>query len=270
VTLDVITGEVVPAMPAVPLTMGVEAAAAYMREYRAACLALLTPDDMQGGYINRSGYRTLAIWALVSSEILDESEVRDEDDRIVRAYCKVRASSPNGRYMDGIGRCARKERGFGNKEDHDIPAIAHTRALNRACSDLFGLGAVSYEEVRAGGADRGATDSGPAQDDPGPLVDPSPSDPKSGRSGRQTGTAKVNDPTAPPPGWEWTVATTARANRLSNDRLAGFGKWMRSKKVGLTTTDERERKLIVDEIERLEAEQRKDDEAERPVGSRLD
>jgi len=64
----------------------------------------------------------------------------------VRARFKVRATSPNGRHMDGIGICDVTERQFTHPE-HDIVATAHTRAINRAFADLFGLGAVSAEEM---------------------------------------------------------------------------------------------------------------------------
>jgi hypothetical protein len=48
----------------------------------------------------------------------------------------------------GIGTCSTTERKF-SKPEHDILAIAHTRAKNRAISDLIGLGEVSAEELEA-------------------------------------------------------------------------------------------------------------------------
>lgn len=92
---------------------------------------------------------------------------RDADGRIIRAEFVVRAIAPNGRYADGWGACDRYERcclpncrkrhkhcssdcpgwvHFSHAE-HDIPATAETRAKNRACADLFGLGEVSAEEI---------------------------------------------------------------------------------------------------------------------------
>jgi len=66
----------------------------------------------------------------------------------------VRATAPNGRSVDGWGAASVAEKGNPSgkalgKLMHDIPATAETRAKNRACADLFGLGEVSAEEVDA-------------------------------------------------------------------------------------------------------------------------
>jgi hypothetical protein len=143
-SLDSSTGELVA------LTLSAAQAASYMDSYESVCLRILRPDDIQRiagrEFIKRSGWRKLGVWAQVSAEILSATEVRDEAGKLQRARYKVRASAPNGRYMDGIGVCDRSERAF-TKPEHDIPATAHTRAVNRAFADLFGLGAVSAEEV---------------------------------------------------------------------------------------------------------------------------
>lgn len=136
-------------------------------------------DEMAIGkkkFVMKSGWRKLATIMGVSSEERGRTYQRDAQHRIIEAEVVVRAIAPNGRFMDGLGLCDYRERccpraydekavcknssryhthctidcdGFNHfsKPQHDIPATAYTRALNRACSDLFGFGEVSAEEV---------------------------------------------------------------------------------------------------------------------------
>jgi hypothetical protein len=62
----------------------------------------------------------------------------------VSAY--YRATAPSGQYADGDGHCDTLEKGTINSI-HNVIATAHTRAKNRAISDLVGGGEVSAEEV---------------------------------------------------------------------------------------------------------------------------
>ena len=147
-TLDATTGELLETQA--PLTLSAAETLSYMEGYENVCRQILKADDIQrigkSEFIKRSGWRKLGVWAMVSASIVEESEVRDELGVLVRARFKVRASAPNGRSMEGIGVCDRSERRF-SKPEHDIVATAHTRAINRAFADLFGLGAVSAEEM---------------------------------------------------------------------------------------------------------------------------
>lgn len=139
---------------------------------------LLVPSDYQDAgrgkqFVTKSGWRKLATVMGVSAEVVSIGHERDTGNRIVRSEAIVRAIAPNGRTMDGYGACditdrccpkawggtCRKSgshyhcddgcdgRTHFSKPQHDIPATAFTRALNRACSDLFGFGEVSAEEV---------------------------------------------------------------------------------------------------------------------------
>lgn len=166
---------------AAPLS-DVEAA---FREYSALCESLLDAGDVQNiqGKIFRkkSAWRKLAVAFGVSCRIVDREYERDDRGRIVRAEVVVTATAPNGRSMDGLGACDLFEKccapgcskakyrdhhccpadcsgavHFSNPQ-HDLPATAATRATNRACADLFGMGEVSAEEV----TDRGPVDHGP-------------------------------------------------------------------------------------------------------------
>lgn len=159
--------------------------AAVFREYVALRDVLLQPDDYQsvgrdGRFVKKAGWRKLATAMGVSLAIVREEETRDDAGRILRAKVVARAIAPNGRYVEGLGVCdaherccpartasvcrdARKQwhtccppdcdgtRHF-SKPEHDIPATASTRATNRACSDLFGFGEVSAEELGTGPA----------------------------------------------------------------------------------------------------------------------
>lgn len=166
--------------------------------YGELCDQLLTKDDYQTigkkDFRKKSGWRKLAVAFGVSIEMQSETEARTDDGRIIRAKVVVRAIAPNGRFTDGLGvaeiheKCCIKEY-CNNKShthcrpgcpgtihfsgvEHDIPATAYTRAANRACSDLFGMGEVSAEEITNGGEPGGGQpQSFGANQDAGPDPD---------------------------------------------------------------------------------------------------
>jgi len=129
---------------------------------------LLTPDDFQKFKLKdgtekvfkkRTAWRKLALAFNISDEIVkEEKEVipssspdkRVEDETIWRIY--VKATAPNGRFVYGVGACSSREKKFltpsgSERVVHDVFATAHTRAKNRAISDLLGSGEVSAEEI---------------------------------------------------------------------------------------------------------------------------
>lgn len=146
-------------------------------EYIRVCTRLLEPTDFQRigdkDFRKKSAWRKLAVAFGVSCHMTERVYERDQAGRIIRAEVVVRATAPNGRFMDGLGACDIHEkccapdcrRGgkhrhcapncsgaihFSNAS-HDLPATAATRATNRACADLFGMGEVSAEEIVSGG-----------------------------------------------------------------------------------------------------------------------
>jgi hypothetical protein len=160
---------------AAPVT-DVEAA---FREYTTLCDRLLDDSDIQQiqgkPFRKKSAWRKLAVAFGVSCKVVDRQYERNDAGRIIRAEVLVTATAPNGRSMDGLGACDLFEKccppgcfkkrysdhtccaadcsgavHFSNPQ-HDLPATAATRATNRACADLFGMGEVSAEEV----SDRG-------------------------------------------------------------------------------------------------------------------
>ena len=126
--------------------MSPETAKKAMQTYQAICREMLDKSDVvdiQGKqYKKRSAYRKLARAFGISDEIIKE----EHEAGVWRIH--VRAFTPNGRSAVGVGSCSNTERQFAHP-DHDIYAIAHTRAKNRAIADLIGSGEVSAEEVDA-------------------------------------------------------------------------------------------------------------------------
>jgi hypothetical protein len=126
-----------------------------MEEYQRGLHALLDESDWQSfrdksgdkqAFCKRSGWRKIATWFELSLETRSIEVERDTDGNPLRARVIARAIAPNGRYAEGEGACAADERRF-SKLEHDLQATAATRAINRAISNLVGLGAVSAEEL---------------------------------------------------------------------------------------------------------------------------
>lgn len=149
----------------------VEAAEAFMNNYQDLVKALLdVEEDYQDGKKKKSAWRKLATAFNISDEIVNEQLIFDDvDGQIVTARYKVKAILPNGRSTIGVGVCsiydkirytATKKydadtetpsnfelRGRFSNAEHDVPSTAHTRAKNRAISDLIGAGETSAEEL---------------------------------------------------------------------------------------------------------------------------
>src|SRR3712207_587460 len=115
------------------------------RQFQDLKRSLLTLDDYQDiqgrARIKKSGWRKIAAAFGISDELLRqerrECEGATPNNRYFVWEVTVRAVAPNGRYADAVGSCASNERRFAHT-DHDVRAIAHTRAKNRAVADLVG------------------------------------------------------------------------------------------------------------------------------------
>lgn len=103
--------------------------------------------DIQGKtFVKRSGWRKLQSAFAISDRIVSKER---EDQGEGQFLWRIEAEAfhlKTGRSAIGVGACSSKERKFAHT-DHDVFAIAHTRAKNRAISDLIGLGEVSAEEL---------------------------------------------------------------------------------------------------------------------------
>mgnify|MGYP001570458946 CR=1 FL=1 len=166
------TGIVLPAVDT-------EGAVAAWNTYVALCKAVIGPEDIQktydGDFRKKSAFRKLARFYDLTDKVAGSEIQRDDRGRPIFAAFTVRATAPNGREAEGYHECHLSERccpalesdqcdraKFNKKHkcclptcsgwshwSHpgDIPATAHTRAKNRAISDLIGAGEVSAEEV---------------------------------------------------------------------------------------------------------------------------
>lgn len=134
-------------MPAVTKEEAVKA----FRAYQELAAAILTKDDVQNisgkEFKKKSFWRKCQRFFNLSTEI--KSEVREEINGAFTYKFVVRATAPNGAYMDATGACSSDEKGL-LKTEHNTRATAETRAKNRAIADLVAFGEVSAEEVTAG------------------------------------------------------------------------------------------------------------------------
>lgn len=117
--------------------------------------ALLSPRDyaeiMGKKYVTKSGFRKIAVVFGLSDQIMHEERTQREDDSFMWRL-RVQTKAPNGRVCEGVGVCDSRERKFSHVE-HDVYATAHTRAKNRAISDMVAGGLVSAEEMGAAPTD---------------------------------------------------------------------------------------------------------------------
>ncbi|KAK4852172.1 hypothetical protein QYF36_021633 [Acer negundo] len=87
----------------------------------------------------RVGWRKISFYFNISYEIKDKTIEFDEYCNVQRAEFVVRAYMQGGRFSDGWSSCERREKRL-LKPNHDIPSTAETRAKNKACQDLLGIG----------------------------------------------------------------------------------------------------------------------------------
>ncbi|CAN8259959.1 unnamed protein product [Cochlearia groenlandica] len=124
--------------------------ASLFKDYQNSAMAILEKSDytMISGksYIKKSGWRKISFYFNVSYEIRDKTIEFDENRNVQGAEFIVRAIMHGGRFADGWGSCERREKKF-LRPNHDIPTTAETRAKNRACQDLLGIG--EYREKPA-------------------------------------------------------------------------------------------------------------------------
>jgi len=153
---------VTPASP-LPLHSGAEMAQAFeaYHHLQAVLDASLTNSTIQ---IKGKLFRKKAYWRAIAtsfgltvevvSEERIEHDVTDSDADVDWGYHVVyRAIAPSGRSTTGDGSCMRsekisEEKGDSMATDHNVRGHAHTRAFNRAVSNLVGFGEVSAEEVQ--------------------------------------------------------------------------------------------------------------------------
>ncbi len=117
------------------------------------------PDCIQT--IGGKDFRKKSYWRAIATAFNLSLEIRDEklDEAESGAWgylVTYRATAPNGRFADGDGSCFASEKSEAQATVHNVRAHAHTRAMNRAISNLVGFGEVSAEEVHYESTGRGA------------------------------------------------------------------------------------------------------------------
>lgn len=144
----------------------VEGVTAFFQNYQELTQALLNPSDYQSAGKNKfkkkSAWRKYATAFNLSDRIINEEIIRDDEYRIISAKYEVEVTASNGRTAVGVASCSIYDK-IDKKDtvepsafelrkrfthaEHDIISTAHTRAKNRAISDIIGTGEVSAEEM---------------------------------------------------------------------------------------------------------------------------
>ena len=126
-----------------------------LKELKKLKESVLTPEDyktIEGKkFISRSGWIKIKTYFKISTTILSSERIeveRDGQKYILWRY-KVRAQTPDGRFTESEGLCTSDEKIVKGKPEYVQSFLAQTRAINRAISDLVGLGEISAEEVES-------------------------------------------------------------------------------------------------------------------------
>jgi len=110
--------------------------------------------------IQGKAFRKKNYWRAIATAFNLNLEIRDEkldETEGGWGYLVVyRATAPNGRFSDGDGSCYASEKTDAMATVHNVRSHAHTRAMNRAISNLVGFGEVSAEELQHDAAGRGS------------------------------------------------------------------------------------------------------------------
>lgn len=131
-----------------PLVSPEQAVAAF-DAYQKLAAKIMTQEDVQKigdkEFKKKSFWRKCQRFFNLSLELSKEWK-EEKADKSYTYFVMYRAVAPNGAYMDGDGACTNNEKGR-LRTEHDTRSTAHTRAKNRAISDLVAFGEVSAEEV---------------------------------------------------------------------------------------------------------------------------
>ena len=97
--------------------------------------------------IRKSGWRKLALAFNISDEIVSEAEARDiAEPSYLCIHTRVKAWTRGGRTVEGVGTASTREK-KGAQTEHNLFALAHTRAKSRAIADMLGSSDLVAEEI---------------------------------------------------------------------------------------------------------------------------
>jgi len=126
--------------------------------YQKMVKEILGPADIMKigdkDYIRKSGWQKLAVPFNITTSVIEEryEPILAQDDgstgRGFAYHIKVRATAPNGRYMEKLGSCDNvyEKKGSGH---HIIRSMAETRATSRAISALMGVSEQPAEDMES-------------------------------------------------------------------------------------------------------------------------
>ena len=136
-----------------PAVSAAEALAAW-KEFQDLKKAIISKTDVKNiqgkDHIVKSGWRKFATFYNLTDRIVEENRAVREDLGLGAFQWKIKVicTAPNGRETEGIAICTSTEKKFSHPE-HDVYTTCHTRAKNRAISDMIAAGEVSAEELEA-------------------------------------------------------------------------------------------------------------------------
>jgi len=136
---------------AIRAVMQPDALAASIEDYRRIQTILDQQNPEFIVEISGRKHRTKGYWNAVALAFGLSVEMAEEE-RVVSGpdwgfLVTYRATAPNGSSRSGDGACATTEKRGPMKTVHNVRAHAHTRAQNRAISNLVGFGEVSADEI---------------------------------------------------------------------------------------------------------------------------
>ena len=141
----------VPDRPATIVRAAAGDVAEAFEEYRTiqATLDRAMPDcimEIQGRSFRKKSYWR-AIATAFNLDVTLEAEERQDAEGDWGYVATYKATAPNGRSATGDGACFASEKRGPQATVHNVRSHAHTRAFNRAVSNLVGFGEVSAEEM---------------------------------------------------------------------------------------------------------------------------
>ena len=137
---------VIDAAPLMPMSMGTTFSAYKSMQTE---IDKAMPDQImsiQGRQFRKKGYWR-AVRAAFQLKVTCVHEERIEVGGDWGYSALYRAEGRNGMSADGDGVCMSTEKSERQRSEHNVRSHAHTRAFNRAVSNLVGFGEVSAEEV---------------------------------------------------------------------------------------------------------------------------
>jgi hypothetical protein len=131
------------------------------------------PNDKNVKHVKKSGWMKYAMALGITINVYDEhsEQIKWKGLDVLAYHFSARAIAPSGRVSEAIGSASSDEGKPWADQIHSIRAMAQTRAVERAISNLVGGGEVGAEELDTRGGERSYPDN-PQQNKPRPRFEP--------------------------------------------------------------------------------------------------